>query len=145
MAGFKFRLQKLLDLRVQKEEESKIDFKKSQDVKVQIEERLSSMRDSYHKYASARISGTIIEQKITHNYLNALNVYIDEANKDLKKQEIIVEQKRNVLVKKQGERKTVEVLRDKQKIEFKKNENLKEQKVNDELALYSFIRNIERG
>lgn len=145
MAGFNFRLQKLLDLRAQKEEESKIDFKKSQDVKVQIEERLTSMKDSYHKYASTRMSGTIIEQKITQNYLNALNVYIDEANKDLKKQEIIVEQKRAVLVKKQIERKTVEVLRDKQKMEFEKNENLKEQSLNDELALYSFIRNIERG
>lgn len=144
MAGFNFRLQKLLDLRVQKEEESKIDFKKSQDVKMQIEVKLAGMKDNYHKYAAVRMSGTVIEQKITQNYLNALNLYIDEANRNLKKQEIVVEQKRNVLVKKQVERKTVEVLKDKQKAQFEKDENLKEQKVNDELALYSFIRNIER-
>ncbi|AAK80116.1 flagellar FliJ protein [Clostridium acetobutylicum] len=145
MAGFGFRLQKLLDLRIQKEEESKIEFKKSQDVKKEIEKNLLSMTENYHEYSLKRLSGTVIEQKITQNYLNALNVLIDEASDNLEKQKKVVEDKRNVLIKKQVERKTVEVLKDKQKLEFEKNENLKEQRVNDELALYSFIRNIERG
>ncbi|MCR3757827.1 flagellar export protein FliJ [Clostridium felsineum] len=145
MAGFDFRLQKLLDLRVQKEEESKVEFKKSQDVKLKIEKNLVSMTENYHEYSLKRLSGTVIEQKITQNYLNALNVLIDETNINLEKQKKVVEEKRNVLIKKQVERKTVEVLKDKQKLEFEKNENLKEQRVNDELALYSFIRNIERG
>ncbi|KHD38300.1 flagellar biosynthesis protein FliJ [Clostridium acetobutylicum] len=145
MAGFDFRLQKLLDLRIQKEEESKIEFKKSQDVKKEIEKNLLSMTENYHEYSLKRLSGTVIEQKITQNYLNALNVLIDEASGNLEKQKKVVEDKRNVLIKKQVERKTVEVLKDKQKLEFEKNENLKEQRVNDELALYSFIKNIERG
>ncbi|URZ16031.1 flagellar export protein FliJ [Clostridium felsineum] len=145
MAGFDFRLQKLLDLRVQKEEESKVEFKKSQDVKLKIEKNLVNMTENYHEYSLKRLSGTVIEQKITQNYLNALNVLIDETNINLEKQKKVVEEKRNVLIKKQVERKTVEVLKDKQKLEFEKNENLKEQRVNDELALYSFIRNIERG
>lgn len=99
MAGFGFRLQKLLDLRIQKEEESKIEFKKSQDVKKEIEKNLLSMTENYHEYSLKRLSGTVIEQKITQNYLNALNVLIDEASDNLEKQKKVVEDKRNVLIK----------------------------------------------
>ncbi|PJI09869.1 MULTISPECIES: flagellar export protein FliJ [Clostridium] len=145
MAVFNFRLQKLLDLRMQREEESKLDFKKSQDKKNEIQNRIVTLKNNYNEYFEKRISGTVIEQKVTQNYLNFLVVCIDEAINDLERQKAVVEEKRKVLVKKQVERKTVDVLKEKQRLEFEINEKQNEQKINDELALYSFMRNSERG
>lgn len=144
MGKFNFRLQKLLDLKYQKEEQSKIVFKKAQEERLKAEEKLTSLKDNYKKYSEARVFGTVIEQKITHNYLNALVSCIDEANIELEQKEQTLEQRRKELVEKQIERKTVETLKEKQKINFELETKLVEQKFNDELALYGYIRKLER-
>lgn len=144
MGKFNFRLQKLLDLKCQKEEQSKIVFKKAQEEKLKVEEKLVSLKDSYKKYSETRIFATVIEQKITHNYLNALVSCIDETNVELDKKKQALEQKRKELVEKQIERKTVETLKEKQKVKFELETKLVEQKFNDELALYGYIRKLGR-
>lgn len=144
MGKFNFRLQKLLDLKFQKEEQSKIVFKKAQEEKLKAEEKLASLKESYKKYSEARMFGSVIEQKITHNYLNALTSCIDEANIEVNKKNELLEKRRKELVEKQIERKTVETLKEKQKISFELETKLVEQKFNDELALYGYIRKLER-
>ncbi|MFL0251631.1 flagellar export protein FliJ [Clostridium neuense] len=144
MGKFNFRLQKLLDLKFQKEEQSKIVFKKAQEEKLKAEEKLASLKDNYKKYSEARMFGTVIEQKITHNYLNALTSCIDEANIELNTKSENLEKKRKELVEKQIERKTVETLKEKQKMNFELETKLVEQRFNDELALYGYIRKLER-
>lgn len=144
MGKFNFRLQKLLDLKYQKEEQSKIVFKKAQEEKLQVEEKLVSLKDNYKKYSETRRFGTVIEQKITHNYLNALVSCIDETNVELDKKRQALEQRRKELVEKQIERKTVETLKEKQKVKFELETKLVEQKFNDELALYGYIRKLGR-
>lgn len=145
MGKFNFRLQKLLDLKFQKEEQSKLVFKKAQEEKLKVEEKLISLKNDYKRYSEVRMFGTVIEQKITHNYLEALVSCIDDTNVELGKKNEILEQKRQELVEKQIERKTVETLKEKQKINFELETKLVEQKFNDELALYGFIRKLERG
>lgn len=145
MGKFNFRLQKLLDLKFQKEEQSKIVFKKAQEEKLQMEEKLNLLNDNYRKYSETMMFGTVIEQKITHNYLNALVSCIDETKIELYKKNEMLEQKRKELVEKQIERKTVETLKEKQKDKFELETKLVEQKFNDELALYGYIRKLERG
>lgn len=145
MGKFNFRLQKLLDLKFQKEEQSKLVFKRAQEEKLKVEQKLDTLKDDYKKYSEVRMFGTVVEQKITHNYLEALISCIDETNVELNKRNQVLEQKRKELVEKQIERKTVETLKEKQKINFELETKLIEQKFNDELALYGYIRKLERG
>lgn len=144
MENFKFRLQKLLDIRIDREEESKINFKKAQQEKIGAEQNLEKLNTNYTKFSEERKYGSIVQQKITQAYLNSLSGCIDQANVELNNKETILEQKRKELKDTQIERKTVEILKDKQKAKFIKEQNLIEQKANDEFALYGFIRKLER-
>ncbi|AGK97771.1 flagellar export protein FliJ [Clostridium pasteurianum] len=140
MENFKFRLQKLLDIRKDAEEESKINFKKSQQEKINAEKSLEKLNDNYKKFSEERKYGSIVQQKITQAYLNSLSGCIDQASRELTNKETQLEQHRKELKQKQIDRKTVEILKDKQKAKFTREQNLAEQKANDEFALYGFIR-----
>lgn len=140
MEHYQFRLQKLLDIRADKEEESKRNFKEAQSEKLKVEEKLNNLKESYKKYREMTGEESVIERKIKHVYLNAINYNITETSKELKIKERVLEDKREDLKLKQIDRKTVESLKEKQKAEFIKEQELIEQKMNDEFALYAFIR-----
>lgn len=144
MANYKFKLQKLLDIRLDKEEESKRAFREAQREKELIKQRLETLNDNYRKY-SGMSKGSLIEQKIKQNYLQALSINIMDTTKQLVDKSEVLELKRQDLKQKQIERKTVEVLKEKKKIEFVREQDFIEQKSNDEFALYGFIRTRERG
>lgn len=141
---FKFRLQKLLDIRKDKEEESKRVFKEAQLEKERVEEKLISLKENYNKYKQPSLNRSLAEQKIKCIYLNALNSAIMETNLNLRDKTQKLEEKREELKKRQIERKTVEALKDKQLENFIKEQNLIEQKALDEFALYGYLRNRER-
>lgn len=141
MSGFSFRLQKILDIRYEKEEESKREFKKAQDAKNQVQNKLDSLKESYTKYSKVDLSCSAVERRIKNNYCNVLQFNINETTSELEKKHSILESKREVLKEKQIERKTVEILKDKQKAAYLKELDSIEQKANDEFALYGYIRN----
>lgn len=143
MQQYHFRLQKLLDIRLQKEDESKRTFKEAQSEKLKVEKKLNELKENYVKYRTISNKESVIEQKIRHVYLNAINYSINEAHEELAKKQKVLEEKRYELKQKQIERKTVETLKEKQKETFLKEQNLIEQKANDEFALYGFIRNLK--
>lgn len=143
MSNYKFKLQKLLDIRINEEEKSIINFKTAQSAKKVVEDKLDDLNDKYEKYKCLDFKSSIVEQKIRFQYASALSVFISEAEEELEKKKVVLEDKREELKKKQVERKTVEVLKSKKEAEFIKEQNLKEQRVNDELALYAFMRNIK--
>lgn len=140
MEGYNFKLQKLLDIREDKEEESKRRFKEAQLEKEKVEERLSTLKDNYTKYRTAPYDGNLVQQKMKHIYLNALNISIMETKNQLQKKVNVLDEKREDLKQRQIERKTVEILKEKQLQAFIKEQALIEQKANDEFALYGFIR-----
>ncbi|EJO5346023.1 flagellar export protein FliJ [Clostridium botulinum] len=144
MKGYSFRLQKLLDIREKKEEESKMKFKQAQIEKNDTEEKLYKLKNNYSKYNNINLSDSILEKKIRHSYLNSLNFCINETKNELQQKLKIVEERREELKSKQVERKTVEILKEKDKLAFQKEQNMIEQRNNDEFALYAFIRNAER-
>jgi flagellar FliJ protein len=144
LGGYKFRLQKLLDIRLDKEEESKRDFKEAQRNKILTEEKLLDLKEKQSKYTLGSSKESIVEQKIRRAYLDSVSRSIDEVSVDLNNKNQILEEKREHLKQKQIERKTVESLKDKQLKAFTKEQELIEQKTNDEFALYGFIRNLER-
>ncbi|MBU3155088.1 flagellar export protein FliJ [Clostridium estertheticum] len=142
MSGaYKFRLQKLLDIRQDFEDKSKLEFKEAQREKNMVEKELNSLKENYSAHRNIDAYESIIQQKIKQNYLNALNYSIDKNTIVLEDKGKILEQKREKLKLCQVEKKTVEILKEKQKITFLKEQNLIEQKSNDEFALFAFIRN----
>lgn len=140
MEQYQFRLQKLLDIRADKEEESKRNFKEAQSEKLKVEEKLNNLKESYKKYRDMTGEESVIERKIKHVYLNTINYNIAETLKELKSKEKVLEDRREDLKLRQIDRKTVESLKEKQKAEFIKEQELIEQKMNNEFALYAFIR-----
>ncbi|MBU3170184.1 flagellar export protein FliJ [Clostridium estertheticum] len=145
MSGaYKFRLQKLLDIRQDFEDKSKLEFKEAQREKNMVEKELNSLKENYSAHRNIDAYESIIQQKIKQNYLNALNYSIDKNTIVLEDKGKILEQKREKLKLCQVEKKTVEILKEKQEISFLKEQNLIEQKSNDEFALFAFIRNNTR-
>lgn len=144
MAIYKFPLQRLLDMRVEKEEESKRSFMKAQREKEIVEQKLSEMKQNYEKYNVIKNDETIVEQKIKRHYLNALSSGIAQTSLELKEKDKKVEERRVHLKQKQVERKTVEILKEKKVEAFQKEQDRIEQVNNDEFALYGYIRNLER-
>ena len=143
--GYKFRLQKLLDIRKDLEEKSKLKFKEAQREMNLVEEQLNGLKENYRIHRSVDANETIINQKIKQNYLNALNLAINETSVALRDKNKILEHKREDLKKCQVEKKTVEILKEKQIHAFLKEQDVIEQRNNDEFALYAFIRNNRLG
>jgi flagellar FliJ protein len=145
MEQFKFSLQKLLDIRTDKEEKSKQSFVEAQRQKQLVQNKLNELKANYDKHKVFNKNESIVEQKIKNNYLYALNIGINQANKDLEKKNKIVEEKREELKQNQIERKTVEIIKEKKQVAFITEQNRIEQVNNDEFALYSFMRNMRGG
>ena len=138
--NFKFRLQKVLDIRIRDEEEAKIKFSEIQLRKIKVENKLKTLKDDYYKYSRQGISGTIVNQKITLNYLGALNNTIRDIGLELSEICEELEKLKSDLINKQVERKSLEKLKEQQYDEFLKEEDMKEQKANDEFSIINFIR-----
>ncbi|MBU3159038.1 flagellar export protein FliJ [Clostridium frigoris] len=139
--AYKFRLQKLLDIRQDFEDKSKLEFKEAQREKNIVENELNNLKENYSTHRNIDVYESIIQQKIQQNYLNVLNYAIDKNTIAFEDKGKILEEKREKLKLCQVEKKTVEILKEKQKISFLKEQNLIEQKSNDEFALFAFIRN----
>ncbi|GAA0821071.1 flagellar export protein FliJ [Clostridium tertium] len=141
MSGnFKFRLEKLLEIRTEKEEESKRLFNKTEIEKQKTEEKLNNLKFNYEKYNGINKGESIVYQKIKRNYLFALDKGITETEKDLTIKLKELDIRREDLLKKQIERKTVDILKERKSLEFYKEEERKDQIFNDELALYAYMR-----
>lgn len=144
-AGYKFSLQKLLEIREEKEEESKRLFTESQRQKQITENELSNMRESYDKYKGIRPDEDVIYQKIKRNYLLALESGIKSKERELVIKSREVEVRRSDLKQRQVDRKIVETLKEKQYRAFIKEQDRIEQINNDEFALYAYMRNLKGG
>jgi flagellar protein FliJ len=137
---FKFSLEKLLEIRTEKEEESKRLFTKTQREKQMEEEKLNDLKFSYEKYSGINKGESLAYQKIKRNYLFALDKGIDETEKNLNVKLKELDIRREDLLKKQIERKTVDILKERKSTEFYKELDRQEQILIDELALYAYMR-----
>lgn len=138
---FKFGLEKLLEMRISKEEESKRLFTESQREKKRIEEKLKELNENYHKYKGISTNEDIVYQKLKRYYIQGLQNGIQEAEKDLETKEQEVNVRRRDLTLKQMERKTVQTLKEKKYSAYVKEQDRIEQINLDELALYAYVRN----
>lgn len=143
MPEYNFRLQKLLDIRIKSEEQCKIKFKQLMDETSKIQIQITRLEKILQEHKNCE-SSTLALKKMKYIYLNALASSISEANKVLVEKTKVAEEVRLELTQKQIERKTVEKLKENAKSKFIKEQNAKEQKINDELALYAHFRNMKR-
>lgn len=143
--GFRFSLEKLLDIRKDNEEEGKRLFTNSQREAEIIKVNLNEMNNNYEKYNGINRGETLAYQKIKKNYLYALSKGIEQTEKDLEKKTREVEFRREQLKIKQIERKTVDILKEKKYTEYVNERNRVEQLANDEFALYAYMRNAKGG
>ncbi len=139
--SFKFSLETLLEMRVKKEDEIKQIFSKSKRELELKKLQKQEMEENYEKYSGINPGETLVYQKIKKNYLFALDKGIDNIEKEIDKKKKEVDFQRDQLKKRQIERKTVDILKEKQYNQYITEENRKEQLENDEFALYAFIRN----
>lgn len=140
MGKFEFRLQKVLDIKVKGEEESKIRYSRAQNEKRIVEEELKGLEQNYNKYANEINIEDIVKRKITSNYLNSLSNTINVKNNELIKKEDLLVEARLDLLNKQIERKSLEKLKENKFKVYKQTEEQKEQSTNDEFGMYSFLR-----
>ena len=140
MSNFKYKLQKLLDIRVNEEEESKLFYSKAQNQKNIVENKLHELENNYKKYSDISRAKDTISQKITMNYLSYLNTTIKDTEKELEAKEIELEKAKKDFIDKRIKRRSLEVLKENKILEIKKEEERLEQISNDEFALYGYIR-----
>lgn len=140
MENFNFRLQKVLDIKVKCEEESKISYSKAQSDKRVVEEELKSLKSNYKKYSKEIDIEDAVTRKITSNYLNSLSAVIDETSLKLNHKQVALNEAKADLLSKQIERKSLEKLKENKYNEHKKKEEVKEQAINDEFGMQSFLR-----
>ncbi|WP_250673012.1 flagellar export protein FliJ [Paraclostridium ghonii] len=141
MIKFKFKLQKLLDIKIKEEEESKLEYTKAQNDKKVVEDNIKKLDLSYKKYAQFTDSEDAVSQKVRLNYLHSISQTIEQSNKILEEKEKIVIESKDKFIEKQINRKSLETLKENKFIKIRKEEARKEQIENDEFALYTYIRN----
>ena len=137
--GFKFSLEKLLEMRKTREEEGKKLFNNSQQELQKSINKLNDLNDKYKQYNGI---AAVIYQKLKKNYLIALNKGIEQTEIEIEKKQKEVDYRREQLKVRQIERKTVDILREKRFNQFMADEKRKEEIANDEFALYAHMRKI---
>ncbi|MCC3862850.1 flagellar export protein FliJ [Terrisporobacter petrolearius] len=141
MKKFKFKLEKLLDINIKEEDESKLKYTQAQNEKRIVEKNLERLEENYKKYSDITRANDVISQKVTINYLSTLTQSIKLTDEKLKEEEKKVIEAQNDLIQKQIKRKSLEILKEKEMERVRKEEERIEQIRNDEFALYAYIRN----
>lgn len=142
MEDFKFRLQKVLDIRVKNEDENKIKYSKAQSEKRAVEKELEDLKLSYNKYSEAIHIEDGVERSIVSNYLSFVSNMIEKTDSELHEKEVLVNEARLELLNSQIERKSIEKLKENKYKLHKKEVDHKEQAINDEFGMYSYFRNV---
>ncbi|WP_270505738.1 flagellar export protein FliJ [Paraclostridium sordellii] len=141
MTKYKFKLQKLLDMKIKEEEASKLEYTKAQNDKKALEDNIKQLDSNYQRYSNIENCEDIISQKIRFNYLYSITKTIEECKDMLVEKEKRVLEAKDDFIEKQINRKSLETLKENKFMKLKKEEDRKEQIENDEFALYAYVRN----
>lgn len=141
MTKYKFKLQKLLDMKIKEEEASKLEYTKAQNDKKALEDNIKQLDSNYQRYSNIENCEDIISQKIRFNYLYSITKTIEECKDMLVEKEQRLLEAKDDFIEKQINRKSLETLKENKFMKLKKEEDRKEQIENDEFALYAYVRN----
>ncbi|MFN4220245.1 MAG: flagellar export protein FliJ [bacterium] len=142
---FKFKLEKVLQMKIEEEEEQKKVFAKAKKKLAEEEEKLENMiKTLAYKQEEYKLKLTQVGQP---DYFLNFSKYLDKLKKDIELQKIVVEQakiqveiEQQKLQEKMNERKTFEKLKEKEYQRYLAEQKMLENKFLDELSGIRFSR-----
>ena len=139
---FKFRLEKVLELKIQKENEHMITHSKILNKKIKIESDIDNLENTYNEYLKLQNNETdILNKKLTYNYTNFLYQSVLSLKEELKGVEVEYEKSLSVLTGLQLERKALEKLKEKHYQKYIAQLDALEDDLNDEFATQAYFKN----
>lgn len=143
---FKFKLEKILQMKIEEEEEQKKIFAKAKKKLIEEEQKLESLINNLAmKKEEYKLK---LMQVMQPDYFLNFNKYLDKLKKDIELQKVVVEQaklqveiEQQKLQEKMNERKTFEKLKEKEYQKYLQEQKIQENKMLDELATIKFSRN----
>lgn len=143
MAKFTFRLQSFFELKEKLEDQKKLEYGAAVSALETEKQKKTELVNEKKECIASFKRG--ISEKINPVSFEMHNQYLELLKKRIKAQELViikaeefVKAKRLELVKAMQERKSLEILRDKAKLEHIKEEQAKEQKLIEEVVTYQF-------
>ncbi|SKA86365.1 flagellar FliJ protein [Caloramator quimbayensis] len=144
MEKFKYNLQKVLDFKIEVEEKKKDDYVKVYKRYISAQEKLNNLLKQKSEFENKKDLKSGIDCANYSRYFYYLQKTIDIENKNVEKIKSELLKKKDELIKSTSDRKMIENLKEKAKIEFDFEQNKKEQNQNDDFALFSYVRNERR-
>lgn len=145
MQNFRFNLQKVLDYRVDVEQKAIDEFVTAQKNYFLQEAILNDLYLKRKTTANNIISlKTVYEYQSYTRYVEFIDKKILVQKESLEDAKDILDKKNKELLKSISDRKVLEKLKQKAKDEFEFEQNKKEQKLNDDFALFSYIKHERR-
>ncbi|MCS7164854.1 MAG: flagellar export protein FliJ [Candidatus Calescibacterium sp.] len=143
---FKFKLEKILQMKIEEEEEQKRIFSKAQKKLIEEEIKLENMKKNLElKTQEYKLKLMQVGQP---EYFQNFSKYLEKLKKDIELQKIVVEQakiqleiEKQKLQEKINERKTFEKLKEKEYNKYLQEQKMAESKFLDELSNIKFTRN----
>lgn len=133
MAGFKFRLEQVLNYRNQLEDQAKMAFSAAQASLAEQIQKLEELSNELVKQ-QMQLYKDVHEFWLRHNYMRSLKHDIMEGELAKQRLELLVERRRNELVKASQGRQLLEKLKENQAERYAHEQKLKEQHNLDEIA-----------
>ena len=143
MARFRYRLQKVLNIKLKLEDQAKQEFSTARMLLIREEEKLEALYErkrGYEDRARELLSGVLDVQEIetNKNAILTMDGYIADQRMHVEKAQRRLEQAREHMTAAMQERKIQETLREKEFEAFLREENRAESKVIDELTSYTY-------
>ncbi|MDY4465993.1 MAG: flagellar export protein FliJ [Candidatus Treponema excrementipullorum] len=139
MKKFVFSMEKILDLREYEEKQAQIELGKAIADAEKIRQQLNFVATEKAKMLSMDISGTSINERLVHeNYLVRLDRQKEVLLEELAAAELIVEEKRAVFAEALKKRKVLSNLKEKQLQQYKKEKQLEEDNIVDDIVTSRF-------
>lgn len=141
MKKFKFSLEKVLSLREFEEKQAQIELGKAQSVVNDLNEQLKFIASERLKSNESRSKSSDLTFLMSiENYINGLDYKKEKLIEELVQAQIILEEKRAIVVEAIKKRKSLEKLKEKQFESYKKEYNKEEEKILDEISSTKFCK-----
>lgn len=134
MARFKFRLEKVLDVREILEEQAKFKWATEENLAQEERMKLARLQEKARRTRDFGYQHTAVEMRqAMYAYLEVLKDRIDDQNEKVREQELVASRAKDAWLVARQETKKVATLREKQYEIFIQDELRKEQKVLDDM------------
>ncbi len=135
MKKFSFRLQKILSLREHEEKQAQIELAKAISQADILKAELALIAEKKIQQSYARSQSTDMQNlNLIENFIHRLDLRTEEILEELAQIQVVIEQKREIMVEKMKNRKVLTTLKDKKKEEHRYDVLLSEEKTMDDIA-----------